>query len=267
MRLHPGQFFGRAVRKRLIGGFTLTEVIYPPGSEIPRHSHELAQFCFIKSGMFREKYGGRSRAVRPCTVLARPSGEIHSHSFDAGAHCLVLEVASAAVRQLESAAIEDSCEFSRGILPWLGERLYREFTSLDTASELAIEGIALEMFAENARHLPTRDDPESSWLGERASIWTPAHWSASPCSTSRTVAHVHPVHLARMFRRKYHCSIGEYVRRLRINYACRAMTVTDSALTEIALAAGFYDQSHFTRAFKKVVGMTPTQYRAALRPR
>ena len=38
------------------------------------------------------------------------------------------------------------------------------------------------------------------------------------------------------------------------------------SLIDIALAAGFFDQSHFARAFKAQMGMTPTQYRTTLRP-
>ena len=76
---------------------------------------------------------------------------------------------------------------------------------------------------------------------------------------------VHPVYLAGKFRRHYGASVGEYVRRLRLKTACRELSHSDAPLSDIAAGVGFYDQSHFTNACKRLTGMTPAQYRAAFR--
>jgi AraC family transcriptional regulator len=73
------------------------------------------------------------------------------------------------------------------------------------------------------------------------------------------------VHLAQTFRKTYQCTIGEYVRKLRIEYACHELTNSAKPIVDIALAAGFCDQSHFTRTFRRVVGAAPSQYRDTLR--
>jgi AraC-like DNA-binding protein len=73
-------------------------------------------------------------------------------------------------------------------------------------------------------------------------------------------AGVHSVHLATAFRRHLGCTPGEYVRRCRVEFACRRL-VTGTPLAELALDAGFAHQSHFCRVFKTVTGMTPTVYR------
>jgi AraC family transcriptional regulator len=72
---------------------------------------------------------------------------------------------------------------------------------------------------------------------------------------------VHPVHLARSFRHHYGCTIGEYIRELRVDFVCRRMRLSNAPLAEIALAAGFADQSHLTRLFKDRMGLTPSEYR------
>jgi AraC family transcriptional regulator len=59
--------------------------------------------------------------------------------------------------------------------------------------------------------------------------------------------------------------VGDYVRKLRIEYACHELVASARPIVDIALAAGFCDQSHFTRTFKLAVGSSPSQYRAALR--
>jgi len=78
---------------------------------------------------------------------------------------------------------------------------------------------------------------------------------------------VHVVHLARVFRRFHGCTVGEYLRRLRIERAIEELRSTNKPLADIAGNSGFSDQSHFCRAFKLTVGMTPGQYRKSHRGR
>jgi AraC family transcriptional regulator len=79
-------------------------------------------------------------------------------------------------------------------------------------------------------------------------------------------AGVHPVHLSRVFRRFQREGIGEYARRLRIRTACRYLFERELPLTEISLLTGFADQSHFTREFRRVAGLTPHAFRSQLLP-
>src|SRR5574341_1998626 len=86
--------------------------------------------------------------------------------------------------------------------------------------------------------------------------------------TLAEVAHnvgVHPVHLAQAFHKSYQCTVGDYVRQLRVEYACRELASSETPIVEIALAAGFCDQSHFTRTFKRCIGVAPSQYRESIR--
>jgi len=75
---------------------------------------------------------------------------------------------------------------------------------------------------------------------------------------------VHPVHLARTFRRVHQITFASYVRQLRIDFARRQL-LGPATLSDIACAAGFCDQSHFSRCFKRHTGFTPAEYRASLR--
>lgn len=270
-RLPPGHLYGQILRTRNVAGLTLTEIAYPPGFRVRRHSHELSQLCFVREGTFSEFYGRKSREVKPLTLIARPCDEAHAHRFhNAGARCFVIEIGSESLRRVReySPVLDDSAEFQSGLLAWLATRLYKEFHREDEASSLAIEGLTLEMLSEMSRRpmrVSQRKPPR--WL-EHAREFLHSHFS-EPMTLGEVAkaAGTHPTHLARVFRQYYHCTIGEYVRRLRIEFACREASLTEASLMEIALAAGFYDQSHFSRTFKQIVGLTPGQYRAAFRPR
>jgi AraC family transcriptional regulator len=72
---------------------------------------------------------------------------------------------------------------------------------------------------------------------------------------------VHPVHLARVFRLSYGAPVGSYARGLRLTWAAGRLRDSGDGIAQIALEAGFFDQSHFTRAFKRHFGMTPLAYR------
>jgi len=68
----------------------------------------------------------------------------------------------------------------------------------------------------------------------------------------------------RTFKASFGCTPGQYVRRMRVARAQNLMTVSGDPLCQIAMESGFADQSHFNRCFRKVVGESPTIWRAAL---
>jgi AraC family transcriptional regulator len=78
-------------------------------------------------------------------------------------------------------------------------------------------------------------------------------------------AGVHPVHLSRTFRRFRGRTLGDYLQELRVRHVCQGLADADRPLVDLSLDAGFTDQSHCTRVFKRLTGMTPGVFRASLR--
>ena len=73
--------------------------------------------------------------------------------------------------------------------------------------------------------------------------------------------------LARGFRKAYGCSVGAYLRRLRLARAAERLAESEYTLAEIALEAGFADQSHFSNLFRRETGVSPSAFRRSVRPR
>lgn len=81
----------------------------------------------------------------------------------------------------------------------------------------------------------------------------------------------HPDHMAKRFRQDFGMTVARYVKARRVAWAARRLADAGEgySLAEIALDAGFYDQSHLTHAFQAILGTTPGKYRcsrAAPRP-
>jgi transcriptional regulator GlxA family with amidase domain len=72
-------------------------------------------------------------------------------------------------------------------------------------------------------------------------------------------------HFAREFKRLQGLSPHRYVMECRIRRTQELLAETELPLCEIAIATGFSDQSHYTRCFSAIVGVTPSSYRWSLR--
>jgi AraC family transcriptional regulator len=147
-------------------------------------------------------------------------------------------------------------------------KLYQEFRLMDEVAPLAVEGLMLEIVAEASRRKRPVSNTKIPPRIEMAKDFISAYFNR-PLALKQIaeLVEAHPVYLAREFHKHYHCTVGEYVRRLRVESACQRLSDSDEPLSNIALTVGFSDQSHFSRTFKRLTGMTPAKYRKARRPR
>lgn len=121
-----------------------------------------------------------------------------------------------------------------------------------------------QLLAAVGRFAADQQPVQANWLGEARDLLrtrTPAPLSLGELAAA---VGVHPVHLARSFRREFGMTVSQYSRALRLDWAA-AQLAGEAPLARIALEAGFADQSHFTRAFRGYTGMTPGRYRKLLR--
>jgi AraC-like DNA-binding protein len=72
---------------------------------------------------------------------------------------------------------------------------------------------------------------------------------------------ISPRHFQRLFNLVYGMSPQTYWMKLRIRTACEQISETQLSILQIAMSLGFYDQSSFTKHFRKHTGMTPAAWR------
>ena len=251
------------------GGFALTEACYDAGQTLPSHAHRQPVLTFILRGAVREKRGSGYETCPSPGLVAIPAGEPHAESFPApGSRCLIIEVSDERAEFIRTfSGILDQPSI-RGDLrvAGLGLETYREFLERDDVTPLAIEGLLLQVAATTSRTTPRRTaTAEPAWLARvRERIHAEFRGTVRMRDLARE-AGVHPVYLARAFRRRYACSPAEYARRLRVEAAGELLARSDLPLSQVALQAGFSDQSHLAHQFRRRVGVSPGRYREAAR--
>jgi AraC family transcriptional regulator len=270
-KLPAGVFYGKISNHRLVRGIRLTECMYSRAFEIPRHSHESPYFGLVLEGGYAETYGTRQRECVPSTLLYHPSDELHAERHDD----VVVRIFNIELpldwqnRISEHAtALRTPGEFRSGTPARLARRLYREFLNEDAMSPLAIEGLTLEMLAAACRHQGRATKSQAPlWLRHVKDLLHDRCMENLSLDTIAQAVDVHPAHLCRTFRRHNQCTLGDYVRNLRIDRARRYLAESNTPLCEIALIVGYSDQSHFATAFKRQTGVTPSQFRKTCRER
>jgi AraC family transcriptional regulator len=261
--LSAGDFLGKVVRRHACSGIVLTETRHSPGARLPRHCHEHAYFCLIRRGTYREEYGGRQRLCSPRMVAFHPPGEIHAEHIDAEeVWSFNIEISPSWTGRFPGATLplDQPFESSVASILCLASRVFDEFKHFDASSPLIVEGLTLELLGTCDRQA-RGETVVPRWLrhvSDRIREHCTESWDLGKIAAE---AGVHPGYLATAFRRHFGCTVGEFVRRERIALACRDLARADVSLADIATLAGFADQSHFTRTFRRQIGMTPAAYR------
>lgn len=248
---------------RAVGGFLVTEGSYAPAKTIGRHDHEWASVCVVLSGGYDEVFGRRHRRCDPGVVIVHPEGEHHEEVHDpVRSRLLTIEVPSPRLRELKPAvrAFDEAWHRTDYGVSTFAYRLCAEIDAGDDASALVMESAILDILAalDGARLAQTHT---AGWLLQVRDRLE-AEYPAPPAMQALAqMAGVHPVHLARAFRRRFGCSVGDYVRRLQVGRAVLLLENRDQAIADVAYATGFADQSHMTRRVVAQTGLTPGAWR------
>jgi AraC family transcriptional regulator len=100
------------------------------------------------------------------------------------------------------------------------------------------------------------------WIGAVLEYLDNAYEQSWSLSDIAREAGVHPVHVCRAFSAHLGLTLGQYVRGLRVTRGWQLLSIGhDGRIADIASEAGFADESHFSRAFKEAIGVSPGRYR------
>jgi AraC family transcriptional regulator len=266
MKLAAGQYLGATLRRQSRHGLLLTLSQYAPGQSEPWHVHANPTMCVLLTGERRDQARRADWQQRPLTVVFHPTSEPHmglvgpagmrglNVEFDA----TWLERHELRERDLGGYRPLDSVWVQLAALHLLA------YAFAGSCPDADLDGDVLELLDPLVKAALGREVlPRPAWL-RRAEGYI--HDGLPAAIRLRDVAReagVHPIHLARVFRRHHGCSVSQYVRALRIAEAGRLILHRRQPIAAAACATGFADQAHLCRWFGRLFGFSPRTLRSA----
>jgi len=264
--LQTGQFYGATQRRIEAAGVVMTELRHVQGRKLPVHTHQSAYFGLLLDGGYTERFTHRATEYKPFNLGFHPPGLTHEDEIaPCGSLMLCIELR------------ESFWEKTRGYLSspkftpalcgeeavWLCVDLYRRFSS-GTIDGLHIEEACAQMVESCAQVNITLERPEPKWIEKVVELLRATFAGPVTLEGIAKELNLHPIHLSRVFRKRFGCTVGDYVNRLRVRHVCGEMARGWPRLDQLALAAGFADQSHMGRVFRSYVGESPARFREFL---
>lgn len=258
--LTPGQFFGGARLIRSLGGIEVSHRIAAgPPEQVLTHTHQDAHFIVVTGGKYVSAAG---RCGTGPVLIYNPPGITHRDHFERGRgsfFAISLAPGYAAVALAGTSVPNEPRYLTAPVQHTLAMCIAAGCAAEVTT--LSLDGLCMEL-------LGTMDTPRRAqvapprWLGTAVELVLDRYREELTIAEIAAAVGVHPVHLARTFRRHLRCTPGEFARFRRLERAASLLLRTAHPLAEVALSSGFADQSHFSRVFARYFGLPPGEYRA-----
>ena len=234
----------------------------------PVHSHEHVCIGVMRDGEKSSRYGLHRRTVCKDDVVLVNPGEVHDGrpSGRQGRHYTMLEIDIDAFGRLCRDTIgRELMEFAQPVVrsPVAHGALTRWLASLcgrDVGPEVEAAALFLGLITDSPRHNRRVSNELATRLNCRLRDGAAGHDQLGDLAAELGAS---LYQLIRAFKQTFGLTPESFRRQLRVERA-RALLIGDSRLADIAANAGFADQSHMTREFRRLVGLTPAAYRQAL---
>ena len=235
----------------------MTDHAYPP------HVHADWAILLVDEGAVAYELGGRARIADASAVTLLPPGVAHdgraapqSSGFRkrvAYLHASWMPEGRAGriVDQPSRIDLVPAARRAHRALATPGEELAAEATLLALASRLATD------VGENLR-----DTPDSTVARRLRDLLEARLVDGVTLAEAGRLLGAHPGHLARAFATEFGAPPHRYVTSRRVDLA-RRLLLNGATPASVAVKAGFYDQAHLTRHFRKVLGTTPGRFAVA----
>ncbi|PXY45088.1 helix-turn-helix transcriptional regulator [Flavobacterium hydrophilum] len=224
------------------------------------HSHNNAHITLFLKGGTTEKRKNFNETVGPGSLLFYHSDEMHLNQdtlFPSRNINIEIEENLLKELQITEDIIEKSVENST-FTKFLILKIFKETLTADTFSSDNIKMLFSQLL-QTHQHL-NQYEKSPYWVKSLNELLNDC-WNENPnLKDLAQVLQLNPITISKHFPRYFGCTLGEYMRRIKINRSLSLIQSNQSNLTEISLECGFADQSHFIRTFKNQTGFLPKQF-------
>jgi AraC family transcriptional regulator len=255
-----GRFYGVANVERRLPSVRIAHLAATICAEgVDEHSHDDAHFVLATHGRYETTAWGPRTEGPP--LVFNPPGVVHRDRFvGTGGHFLAVSFEADTWRDLAGQAPTaiDALRLNHALARACALRLTRAILTRDV-EPIALEALGLELAVQVQAPKP-ESEHRPDWLSTAEAYLADSFDQPIAVSDVARAAGVHPVHLARGYRRWFGSTPGERLRTRRLERAADLLMAGRTAIGEIALRAGFCDQSHLNRQFRLAYGVTPGEF-------
>lgn len=265
--LPAGQHYGTVLTKWSSIDVTVCRIQYAGGSRYGRHGNELASIVYVETGHCTKSFERETVELPRGSMLLIPAGHPQLISFPSTTRFLASEISQSFLTNLRADGVSIDDHF---LLPKANGRDFRarilqELLTPDDLSRLIFEGILVDIFVQACRNRKLHHRAPPPWLLKTRDLLHDRAFESLRLEEIAIAVEIHPAQLSRDFKRFFGVAPGEYLRRLRLDFAANQLGETSLPIADIAAAAGFADQAHLARLFRRHKGMSPSEFRAIVR--
>lgn len=220
---------------------------------------------FVMGSTVRHGYIN-AKGLRICNVMFRPEALISSDDDVkqlAGFHALFLLEA----QQNTPQNFRSRLKLSSRVFPEICHLLdtaVSEYSSELPAKKTMLKALFMQITVTLSRLYDTPDEPHDiGGMAEAAAFMETHYMEDIPLSRLLEISHYSQRHFIRLFSAAYNTTPQKYLTGIRLRRAVSLLRDSSMSVTEVALGCGFADPNYFSRAFRRMSGMTPSQYRNA----
>lgn len=264
--LNKGEFFGETNSRNTLAGLIITDTVYTH-DKVDWHYHENPYFTFILQGNVFEGNKKENYHCSQGSLLFHNWDDAHYNlkppGFTRGFH-IEIDRNWFQDYDLNIEHIQGSISIKNPEIQLLFYKLFKESKIDDANTKLSMNTLLIEVLEKIDNQSKTNEQFIPYWVKPLKEILHEQILDSFSLSSLAQLLGIHPVHLSRYFPRYFGCSLGEYIRKIKIKKSLAMLSDRRNSLVEIALETGFSDQSHFNRCFKENMGVTPMMYQKLL---
>ena len=179
--------------------------------------------------------------------------------FAEGSNLEIVKTRSIEICSLLSRAAIEGGATSDSVLK-INNQFLKSLSNIQTLDDLCYKlQESVDVFAECMfNYIPTKN----SETIKKAILYISQNYG-SDITLQKTADHVHlnSAYFSTLFKQSTGSSFKEYLNMVRVEESKRLLANTEDPIIDIAMAAGFSDQSYFSKVFRRYTGLTPREYR------
>jgi AraC-like DNA-binding protein len=248
--------------------FQIQPFVCPPFNQSVE-CYDSINLCLLTKGVCTEKVGNKTIFIdKPNITLNYPQIQQKIEVYDKALVGLEINFDMQwfeKFRSMSKHLAQPIRSFQDLDICFFAQKIQQELQCTDNLSALSLESIISELLITMGRELHQKEHYRPKWLKlaqDKIKDDPTADFSLDDLAKE---ANLHPTHFSRAFKQYAYKNLTDFIREERLKKAKEMLATTVMSITEISLSTGFFDQSHFSRFFKRQFGVTPLAYRQQMR--